>query len=178
MFLDRALVPCLSCSRLSWRRRQWHPTPVLLPGKSHGQRSPMGCSPWGHGVGHDWVTSLSLFIHALEKEMAAHSSVLTWRILGMGEPGGLLSVGSHRAGHNWSDSAAAAAGFPGGSDGKEYTCQCRRGKKHGFGPWVRKIPGEGNGNPPQYSCLGNPMDREAWQAIVHGVAKSQTWPNN
>ena len=37
--------------------------------------------------------------------------------------------------------------------------------------WVRKIPGEGNGNPLQYSCLGNPMDRGAWQAIVHGVAK-------
>jgi len=38
-------------------------------------------------------------------------------------------------------------------------------------PWVRKIPGEGNGNPLQYSCLGNPMDRGAWQATVHGVAK-------
>ena len=38
--------------------------------------------------------------HALEKEMAAHSSVLAWRIQGTGEPGGLLSVGSHRAGHD------------------------------------------------------------------------------
>ena len=35
-------------------------------------------------------------------------------------------------------------------------------------------PGEGNGNPPQYSCLGNPMDRGAWRAIVHGVTKSWT----
>ena len=43
------------------RRRQWHPTPVLLPGKSHGRRSPVGCSPWGCWVGHDWATSLSLF---------------------------------------------------------------------------------------------------------------------
>ena len=41
----------------------------------------------------------------------------------------------------------------------------------GFDLWVGKIPGEGNGNPPQYSCLGNPMDRGAWQAAVHGVAK-------
>ena len=40
-------------------------------------------------------------------------------------------------------------------------------------PWVRKTPWEGNGNPFQYSCLGNPMDREAWKAIVHGVTKSQ-----
>ena len=50
--------------------------------------------------------------------MATHSSVLAWRIPGMGEPGGLLSLGSHRVGHDWSDLAAAAAeshkGFSGG----------------------------------------------------------------
>ena len=46
--------------------------------------------------------------HALEKEMATHSSVLAWRIPGMGEPGGLPSMGSHRIGHDWSDLAAAA----------------------------------------------------------------------
>ena len=44
-----------------------------------------------------------------ETEMAAHSSVLAWRIPGMGEPGGLPSMGSHRVGHDWSDLAAAAA---------------------------------------------------------------------
>ena len=42
--------------------------------------------------------------------MATHSSVLAWRIPGMGEPGGLQSMGSHRVGHDWSDLAAAAAG--------------------------------------------------------------------
>ena len=47
--------------------------------------------------------------HALEKEMATHSSVLAWRIPGMGEPGGLPSMGSHRVGHDWGDLAAAAA---------------------------------------------------------------------
>ena len=47
--------------------------------------------------------------HALEKEMATHSSVLAWRIPGMGEPGGLPSMGLHRLGHDWSDLAAAAA---------------------------------------------------------------------
>ena len=47
------------------RRRQWRPTPVLLPGKSHGKRSLVGCSPWGCWVGHDWVTSLSLFTFML-----------------------------------------------------------------------------------------------------------------
>ena len=57
------------------------------------------------GVGHDRATSLSLFtftfhFHALEKEMATHSSVLPRESQGRGEPGGLLSMGSHRAGHD------------------------------------------------------------------------------
>ena len=48
-------------------------------------------------------------LHALEKEMATHSSALAWRIPGMAEPGVLPSMGSHRVGHDWSDSVAAAA---------------------------------------------------------------------
>ena len=53
--------------------------------------------------------TFTFHFHALEKEMAIHSSVLNWRIPGMGEPGGLPSVGSHRVGHDWSDLAATAA---------------------------------------------------------------------
>ena len=92
-----------------FRRRQWHPTPVLLPGKSHGQRSLVGYTV--HGVAEGW-TRLSDFtftfhFHALEKEMATHSSVLAWRIPGTGEPGGLPSMGSHRVGHDRSDLPAA-----------------------------------------------------------------------
>ena len=65
--------------------RQWHPTPVLLPRKSHGRRSLVGCSPWRRW---SW-TRLSNFtftfhFHALEKAMATHSSVLAWRIPGTG----------------------------------------------------------------------------------------------
>ena len=52
--------------------------------------------------------TFTFHFHALEKEMATHSSVLAWRIPGTGEPGGLPSVGSHRVGHDWSDLAAAA----------------------------------------------------------------------
>ena len=49
-------------ARICWRRRQWQPTPVLLPGKSHGRRSLGGLQSMGsHRVGHDWATSLSLF---------------------------------------------------------------------------------------------------------------------
>ena len=53
--------------------------------------------------------TFTFHFHALEKEMATHSSVLAWRIPGTEEPSGLLSVGSHRVGHDWSDLAAAAA---------------------------------------------------------------------
>ena len=52
--------------------------------------------------------TLTFHFHALEKEMAAHSSVLAWRIPGTGEPGELPSMGSHRVRHDWSDLAAAA----------------------------------------------------------------------
>ena len=85
---------------MSIQRRQWHPTPVLLPGKSHGQRSLVGCSPWDH---EESDTSERLHFH--------------------------------------------------------FALSCIGG---------------GNGNPLQYSCMENPMDRGAWQATVHGVAQSQT----
>ena len=91
------------------RRRQWHPTPVLLPGKYHGCRSLEGCSPWGRWGSDTTDFTFTFQFHALEKEMATHSSVLAWRIPGTGEPGGLTSMGSHRIGHNWSVLAAAAA---------------------------------------------------------------------
>ena len=92
-------------------RRQWQPTSVLLPGKSHGRRSLVQAAV--HGVAKSWRQlndfTFTFHFHALEKEMATHSSVLAWRIPGMAEPGGLPSTGSHRVGHNWSDLAAAAA---------------------------------------------------------------------
>ena len=98
---------CIIIADLNWRR-QWQPTPVLLPGKSHGRRSLVDCSPCGR-YELDMTEWLHFHFHALEKEMATHSSVLGWRSSGMGEPGGLPSLGSHRVGHDWSDLAAAAA---------------------------------------------------------------------
>ena len=63
-----------------------------------------------HGVDRNQTQlsdfTLTFHFHALEKEMATHSSVLPWRIPRTGEPGGLLSMGSHRVGHDWSDLAA------------------------------------------------------------------------
>ena len=66
------------------------------------------CSPWGREES-DMTEWLHFHFHASEKEMATHSSVLAWRISGTGEPGGLLSMGLHRVGHDWSNLAAAAA---------------------------------------------------------------------
>ena len=65
--------------------------------------------------------------------------------------------------------------FPGGSDGKELADNAA---DPGSIPGSGRSPGEGNGYPLQYSCLENPMDRGAWQAIVHGVAKSRTQLSN
>ena len=64
-----------------------------------------------HGVAKSRtrLSDFTFHFHALEEEMATHSSVLAWRIPGTGEPGGLPSMGSHRVGHDWSSLAAAAA---------------------------------------------------------------------
>ena len=62
-------------------------------------------------------------------------------------------------------------GFPGGSDGKESACNAG---DLGLIPGLGRSPGEGNGNPLQYSCLENATDRGAWWATVHEVSKSWT----
>ena len=62
-------------------------------------------------------------------------------------------------------------GSLGGSDGKESACKAGDA---GLIPGLGRSPGEGNGNPLQYSCLENPHDREAWWATVRGTAKGQT----
>ena len=69
------------------------------------------------------------------------------------------------------DTAVEGAAFPGGSVGKEST---HNAGDPGLIPGSGRTPEEGNGNPLQYSCLGSPMDRGAWWAMVHGVAKNQT----
>ena len=65
----------------------------------------------------------------------------------------------------------AHRGFPGDSDGKESSCNAG---DPGSIPGLRRSPEEGNGYPLRYTRLGNPMDRRAWRATVHGIANSQT----
>ena len=79
--------------------RKWQPTPVLLPGESHGWRSLVV-----HGVAKSPKRlkdfTFTFHFHALEREMATPSSVFAWRIPGMGELGVLPSMGLHRVGHD------------------------------------------------------------------------------
>ena len=112
------------------------------------------------------------------------ASLTRWRefewILGVGEgQEGLACCDSW--GHKeldttkWLNWTERVQGFPGGSDGKESACNVG---DLGSIPGSGRSPGEGKGNPLWYSCLENPMDRGAWWAIVHGVAKSQTRLSN
>ena len=106
------------CSLCTRRHRAYWLAIVSLNGtplQNSCLENPMDGGAWWaavHGVTKSW-TWLSDFpftfhFHALEKEMATHSSVLAWRIPGTGESGGLPSMGPHRVGHDWSDLAAAA----------------------------------------------------------------------
>ena len=100
------------CPGLQYHYREGNGTPLQYS----CLENPMDRGAWWaavHGVAKSG-TWLSIFIfnfhcYALEKEMATHSSVLAWRIPATGEPGGLLSMGSHSVGHDWSNLAAAAA---------------------------------------------------------------------
>ena len=117
----------------------------------------------------------------LKKEIAVHSSILARRIPWTEEPGELWSIGSQRVGRDSSNFMNSRTSFKSrvfsGWEQRENQryLRCGRGST-----WRRffiteiyghRAPGEGNGNPLQYSCLGNLMDRVAWWVTVHGVAK-------
>ena len=114
---------------------------------------------------------------SVEKAMATHSSILAWKIPWTEEPGRLQSMGSKRVGHDWATKPPPIylRGFPGGSVGKDEMHEVQETLV--LSPGLGRSPGGGHGNPLQYSCLENPMDRGAWWATVHGVAKRPTWLN-
>ena len=121
--LDIQHGPAWSLAQLQAGRMGTHGVLFLYYGEGNGTplqssclENPMDGGAWWAavpGVAKSWTRlndfTFSFHFHALEKEMAAHSSVLAWRIPGTAEPGGLLFMGSHRVGHDWSDLAAAAS---------------------------------------------------------------------
>ena len=133
-----------------------------------------------HGVtrSQTWLSDFpfTFHFHALEKEMATHSSVLAWRIPGTGEPSGLQSMGPPRVGHDWSDLAAAYSfgAFQVALVVKNLPANVGDKRDAGSITGLRKSPGAGHGNPLQYPCLENPMNRGTWQATVHRVTNSWT----
>ena len=131
--------------------------------------NPMDGGAWWaavHGVSKSRTRpsnfTFTFHFHALEKEMATHSSVLAWRIPGMGEPGRLLSMGSHRVRHDWSDLAAAAAG--------------RQGKGRTWVTWVGSILDRWKGTLPVSLHLGKTLTtQKMWRVwLCHSSRASHT----
>ena len=100
--------------KIPWRKA-WQPSPVFLPGESHGQRNQAGYSPWGHRVEHNNDQAQ----HTYQSNHYDPSSLPPY-----------LQDMVYNNGLAFLDSAS----------GKEPACQCKRCKMHGFDPWVRKIP--------------------------------------
>ena len=105
---------CIFGVKGAYKRCQWEA--IGNPLQYSCLENPMDGGAWWaavHGVTKSQALlsdcTFTFHFHALEKEMATHSSILAWRIPGTEEPGGLPSMGSHRVRHDWSDLAAAAA---------------------------------------------------------------------
>ena len=127
-------------------RREWQPTPVFLPGKFHGQRSLVGSSPRGlQRVGHDKATNTFTFWLLYIDSLLCRQPLFLYYHEVWGSPGGSVVKNQPANGRD----ASLISG------------------------WGRSL-GEGNGNPLQYSCLGNPKNIGAWQATVHWLQKNRT----
>ena len=174
----------LSCSPLMLeRRRQWHPTPVLLPRKSHGRRSLVGCSPWGLW-GSDTTERLH-FHFSLSCIGEGNGNPLQCSCLENPRDGGawwaaIYGVTKSRTRLKQLSSSSSRCWNPGQSLLLViwYWDTCSNFLNFSlniFKSMLMAPIGDRNGNPLQYSCLENPMDRGIWWAIVHGVKKSQIW---
>ena len=146
---------------------RWHPTPVLLPGKSHGHRSLVGCSPWG--CKESDTTEQLPFPFSLSCMGEGNGDPLQCSCLenprdGIAWWAAVYGVTQSRTRLKWLSSSS--------SSGKESACNAR---DPSLIPGSGRFPGEGNGNPLQYPCLENSKDRGTWQATVHRIPKSWTW---
>ena len=145
---------------MCWRR-QWQPIPVLWPGKSHGRRCLVGCSPWGREESN--TTGRFHFHFSLSRIGEGNGNRLQCSCLENPRDGGAWWAAVYGVAQSQtrlkrlssSSSRQVYKGFLRGSDGKESACNAG---DQGSIPGLVSSPGEGNGNPLQYSCLENPRD--------------------
>ena len=156
---------------MRWRRK-WPPTPGLLPGESHGQKSLVGYSPWGHKEldATEWLH----FQFLLSCIGEGNGNPLQCSCLENPRDRGawwaaVYGVAQSRTRlKRLSSSSSMHADFLGGSVVKHLPAN--EGDV-GSIPALWRSPRKGNGNPLQYSCLGNPMDREAWWTAIHEIPR-------
>ena len=181
------LVSDLIRCREHRRRRQWHPTPALLPGKSHGWRSLVGCSPWGY---KELDTTERLHFHfSLSCIGEGNGNPLQCSCLENPRDRGAWWAAVYGVTQSRTQLKRLSS-----SSSREHRYHQKHLKQNA---WIAMPSSRGssrpshiilwihfliranktpfNDNPLQYSCLENPMDRGVWQAAIHGVAESQTW---
>ena len=139
----------------SVRPHRLQPTRLPLPWDSPGKNTGVGCH------------FLLQYMKVKNESEVAHSSLTPSDPMDCSLPGCSVRGIFQARVLEW----VAIAGFPTGSDGQASVCNTG---DPGSIPGSGRSSGEGNGNPLQYPCLENPMDRGAWRAVVHGVEKSQT----
>ena len=143
------------------RRRRWHPTTVLLPGKSHGRRSPVGCSPWGRSKSD---RTERLHFHFSPSCMGE----------GNGNPLQYSCLENPRDGGAW---WAAVYGVAQSWTRLKRLSSSSSSRDVGLIPGSGRSPWGGCGNPLQCSCLENPMDRGASWAKIRRVTKNHKGHN-
>ena len=153
--------PTYQCRRLKWRGfdpwvrkipgwREWLPTPVL-PGKYHGQRSLVAMAHRFQRVEHSWATST---------HSSLNGSQALWKRKNQGtEDSGFMILSK------WNPEDEGL-GFPSGVGDEELPCQCRKLKRRGFNPWVRKIPWRKKWQPTPVFLPKNPHEwRSLWASL-------------
>ena len=132
---------------------------------------PMDCSPPGSSI-HGIFQARVLEWGAIAFSSTYYKATLI-KTHGIGEMINIRISGPELIQYNFWLLTAVPRSFPGGASGKESACQCRRRKDVGSIPGSGRSPGGRYGNPLQYSCLENSMDRGVWQAPVHRVTQSR-----
>ena len=181
--------PDLIPSQGAIQRRQWHPAPVLLPGKSHGRRSLVGCSPWGH-----WELDMTEQLHfpfSLSCIGEGKGNPLQCSCLENPRDGGawwaaIYGVAQSRTRLKWLSSSSSRRELlidaMCHNSGASQVALLERNppadagdvRDLGLIPGLGRSPRGRNGNSLQYSCLGNPVDRGVSRATVHRVTQSGT----